>query len=613
MEKIDPTSAIPKQEGAYCPSCGRYVGAYTTCPYCGAHIEERVSTKFLKIFALTFSILGVMILWWAAGHRMVPQIQAAEIDNRTNFAYAQMKGVVTRTPSYDEKNKSLSFPLDDGTGSVWVKAYGAQAEEIHNSGKIPKPGDTVSVEGTVRLKGDYTYITINLPEKLKIIPPKPIELDISEITDSLCNSVVKTAGIINSVRSYDTSMRLQLCSPNSDACIDATFYFSTFTELDPDQFQRGDTVALDAMVGTYKGKLKLVPRSPDELWHKKGEKPSRKWTSGKKPPADAPKIQIKNLKKDLIGKYVAVSGKITMAKQIKGGVLISMTDGTGSMTFPIWDRVLETVPNADAIRKGATISFIGKVGEYKGKMQVVPDYGPGVEVKYTKSTSTQTTRTSSKKAANAKLISLGDLSKDMIGQQVKVGGDIKKVKNIKGGILITIDDGTDEMTFPIWDKVKKHIENADAIVPGGKITLIGKVKEYKGRLEVVPSWGENVWVGKSAGETTSEKQAVQKSTSEKSKSSGEIIKLVELNEDMLGEIVTVQGEITKVKSIKGGTLITIRDGDEYMTTPLWNSALKNFDESKIVKGAKITLTGKVKKYKDRLEVVARNADDIVIE
>ena len=88
---------------------------------------------------------------------------------------------------------------------------------------------------------------------------------------------------------------------------------------------------------------------------------------------------------------------------------------------------------------------------------------------------------------------------------------------------------------------------------------------------------------------------------------------MELNEDMLGEIVTVQGEITKVKSIKGGTLITIRDGDEYMTTPLWNSALKNFDESKIVKGAKITLTGKVKKYKDRLEVVARNADDIVIE
>ena len=523
-----------------------------------------------------------------------------------------MKGVVTRTPSYDEKNKSFSCALDDGTGSVWAKAYGAQAEEIHNSGKIPKPGDTVSVEGTVRMKGDYTYIIINLPEKLIITEPKIIELDISELTDSLCNTVVKTAGIINSVRKYDTSMRLQLCSPNADACIDATFYFSTFSKLDPDQFERGDTVALDAMVGTYKGKLKLVPRSSDELWHKKGVEPTGKWTSGNKPPADASKAQFKNLKKDMVGKYVSVSGKITMAKQIKGGVLISMDDGTGKITFPIWDRVLETVPNADAIRKGATISFTGKVGEYKGKFQVVPDYGPGVEVKYTKSTSTQITQTSSKTETNTKLVSIGDLSKDMLGKEVKVAGDIKKVKNIKGGILITIDDGTDEMTFPIWDKVKKYVKNADDIAVGNKITFIGKVGEYKGKLQVKPYRGEKVWLGNESGESGTV-QTSKTSTSTKAQSTNGKTKLVELNDGMLGEIVTVEGEITTVKEIKGGILITIRDGDEYMKTPLWSSALKGFDKDKIQKGAKITLTGEVKKYKDRLEVIPKKSGNIVIE
>ncbi|RKZ34615.1 hypothetical protein DRQ33_01770, partial [bacterium] len=261
QKRIDSTSEIPKQEGAYCPSCGRYVGAYTTCPYCGASIGERVSVKFLKLFSLIFSILGVLILWWAAGNRMVPKIQAAEIDNRTNFAYARMKGVVTRSVSYDSVNQTLSFPLDDETGAIWIKAYGAQAQEIYNSGRIPTPGDTVEVEGTVRMKGDYTYLIVNLPEKLKIIEPEPTKLDIAQLSDSLYGIVVRTAGIINYVRKYDNSMSLQLCSPNADACIESYFYYSNFPDLNPDEYNRGDTVAMNAMVGIYKNKLQLVPRS----------------------------------------------------------------------------------------------------------------------------------------------------------------------------------------------------------------------------------------------------------------------------------------------------------------------------------------------------------------
>ena len=78
-------------------------------------------------------------------------------------------------------------------------------------------------------------------------------------------------------------------------------------------------------------------------------------------------------------------------------------------------------------------------------------------------------------------------------------------------------------------------------------------------------------------------------------------------------MVTVSGEITRVKNIRGGVLVTIRDGDEYMTTPFWSRSVGEFDENELTRGKKITITGEVKKYKDRLEVVPRTRDDIVIE
>ena len=605
MDRIDPSSAFPKQEGAYCPACGRYIGAYTTCPYCGTHIKERVSVKALKIFSLVFSVVGVILLWWAAGRHMVPQIQAAEIDNRTNFAYVQMKGVVLRTPTYDEKNRTLSFQIDDGTGAVWVKAYGAQAEEIVKEGKVPAPGDTVEVEGTVRLKGDFVNLTVNLPEKLKIIKPKPIEIDIAEITDSLYGMVVKTVGIINYIRKYDNAMKIQLCSPNADACVESYFYYSRFPDLNPDEFERGDTLILVGMVSTYKNKLQLVPRSSEEMWHKKGEKPKRTWTSGKKPPENAPKVKLGDLKEDMVGKYVAVEGTINWVKTIKGGILLQISDGTGKMTFPIWSRVLETVPDADRITKGNKISFTGKVKKYKGKLEVVPEYGPGIEVEVVKQSASQTESSAQKgEEESVKKVAIGDITADMVGQKVKVSGSILRVKKIKGGRLIDIDDGTGKITVVIWDKVWRHIKSAGYITEGNELHLIGKVKEYKGKLEIVPGWGENVWAVKGEGTTTA--------TGE---SSGEVkqISLAELSEDLIGSAVTVSGEITRVKDIRGGVLVTIRDGDEYMTTPFWSRTLSGIDRDRLTEGTKITITGKVKKYKDRLEVVPRGPDDVKFE
>ncbi len=500
MMQNNPQNDVPKQDGAYCPSCGRYVGAYIACPYCGARLKERLSVKALKLLSLFIAIVGVVIIWWVAGNRMVPKIKVAEIDNRTNFAYAQVKGFVTRTPTIDDKTKALSFQIDDGTGTIWIKSYGAQTEELLEMGKIPKPGDTILVEGTVRLKGDFTYVTINLPDKLQIIEPTPLELDISELSDSLYGAVVKTTGIVNSIRNYDDSQKIQLCSPNANVCIEMNIYYSTFPSLGAGSIARGDTIALVAMVSSYKSKLQLVPRSEDEFRWQPGTIPAQKWSSGAKPPESAKKINIGSITKDMIGKYVIVEGAVESVKQIKGGVLVKMDDGSGQNVFPIWDRILETVPNSERLVKGATISFTGKVEEYKDDFQIVPTYGPDVEIIAGKASKEKPSETSAAKTApviseiedeRPEKVKLIELTDDYIGKTVTVEGEITRVKDVKGGILVTIRDGDEYMSTPFWSNVLDGLDS-EKIKKGAHITITGKVKEYKSKLEVIPGSPEDV-------------------------------------------------------------------------------------------------------------------------
>ena len=494
MEK-EKISENYSEEGAYCPSCGRYVGNYDVCPYCGAHVRTRVSLKVLKITAITISIIGLFLLWWVTSQKSVPTLVASEIQPTSNFSYVQMKGVVTKAPAYDSLSQTLSFPIDDGTGRIWIKAYGKQAEEIVSTNKLPKPGDTVSIEGTIRIKGDFKYMIINLPEKLSIKVPEPIELNISELSDSLLGAVVKTSGVVSYVKSYDNLTKIKLCQPEKrKQCIDVTFFYSSFPQYrDSLVFYYGDTVKLTAMLSMYRDRLVLTPRSIEETKVIPGTRKPRK---SAKPPENAPKVKISELSKSMLGEFVKVDGVITRIRDIKGGVLVTIDDGTGRMTFPIWQSVLDHIPDKELLAKGATIEFVGKVKEYRGRLEVVPTWGQSVKIKKGEGELTENIAEKIEQETDEEplLINLLELDRSLLGQKVTVEGEITRIKPIRGGILITIRQGDEYMTTPLWDRVLENSKDADRLKKGAKIRLTGIVKEYRGRLEVVPQKGSDVVV-----------------------------------------------------------------------------------------------------------------------
>ena len=66
-EKAQPLPGHETQsEEMACPKCGRFVGAATKCPYCGAKVEKRMSLVALRWAAVLLSTVGLFLLYLSA-------------------------------------------------------------------------------------------------------------------------------------------------------------------------------------------------------------------------------------------------------------------------------------------------------------------------------------------------------------------------------------------------------------------------------------------------------------------------------------------------------------------------------------------------------------------
>ncbi|TFG69978.1 MAG: hypothetical protein E4H27_06540 [Anaerolineales bacterium] len=182
---VEPGSIQPLQQDSpdiHCPSCGRFVGPYTTCPYCGAAISGRIPLKVVKAFTLCFATLGLLFLWWLANRTEIPHLSIVEIESRMNFATVRIDGRIYRAITYDPVSQYLGFWVNDGTGEIHISAYRDTTQALLQTGLIPSPGDDVSIAGSLRIREDYTALTLNTPDLLTRHRPPPATLNSSDIT-----------------------------------------------------------------------------------------------------------------------------------------------------------------------------------------------------------------------------------------------------------------------------------------------------------------------------------------------------------------------------------------------------------------------------------------------
>ncbi len=94
--------------------------------------------------------------------------------------------------------------------------------------------------------------------------------------------------------------------------------------------------------------------------------------------------------------------------------------------------------------------------------------------------------------AQPKEVPLGELTGAQLGATVKVTGEIVKVKNHEAGhVFLRIRDSTGEVAVPLFKNVAEEVDGS-CLREGTHIEVIGRVKEYRGELEVVPGKGDKV-------------------------------------------------------------------------------------------------------------------------
>ncbi len=249
----DPQAELYHSE-THCPSCGRFVGTETRCPYCQTETQKRLSIRIFKVISVLISTLGLAMLLFYARHVQTAKVNINELTPLTNFAHVRIVGYADKDATmnqwgtlsfnviqYFDKNGKLVTDKQKFKESerkeIRVTAYKKVAEMVNDNDK-PRAGEEVEVEGQVRVQQNVASLLVNAPEHIRAIydekkPRRPLgkgyaqsnnKVDtnipptkVEEITEKLIKKNVKVLGSVKSVLSVENDcaiIRLENGSEN---------------------------------------------------------------------------------------------------------------------------------------------------------------------------------------------------------------------------------------------------------------------------------------------------------------------------------------------------------------------------------------------------------------
>ena len=263
----------------HCPSCGRFVGTETRCPYCQTEIQKRLSIRIFKVISVLISTLGLAMLLFYARHVKTAEVSIKELTPLSNFAHVRIIGYAEKDAvpnqwgsisfnviQYFDKNGNLVTDKNKFSNcerqSIRVTAYKKIAEQIKDDDK-PRQGEEVEVEGQVRVQQEVPSLLINAPEHLKAIydekaERKPLSknvdtditpTNIEEISEKLINNNVKVFGNVEAVYLLDkdcATIRIGNGTKNG-----FPIYVTSFSKRVPSIPQIGNKVEVFGTVENY--------------------------------------------------------------------------------------------------------------------------------------------------------------------------------------------------------------------------------------------------------------------------------------------------------------------------------------------------------------------------
>ncbi len=568
--------------GAICPSCGRFVGPLEQCPYCGASVRKRLPLRYFRLGSIALAIIGLAALLYAVGGSATPKVKVASIAATMNYAYVRLEGQVTRGPVYNPNTQELRFYLTDSTGEIMVSSFRAVTRQLLALNKIPVAGDHVAVEGTLRLRDDFVALNLIGPEKLELAHPAARAVKIGEIGRDHNLQIVSISGDVREVRTPYNGLTLIAVGDATGEIEVAVYSDIAALSGSPPDAQIGDAVQVNGTVTFYKDSPQIALTDSQDL---------TKLDAGTAPET---LTRIGELPGSRVGTRISVAGNVTEVKKFSQGLRVILDDGSGTITLLLWQDTLSQVAHAEQLAKGARVQALGKLSEYHGELEVVPDRGSDVEIAAVAMAPVETPTPARSPTPTPAARSIGSLSPGDEDRTVVVSGRISRASSFSSGMRYTLDDGTGTITLLLWSDVLEETKNGDALKVGARVQATGKVNIFNNALEVVPDKGANVTLLALSTLPTPAPRTIGS-----------------LRADDVGTVVIIGGRVSKIANFSMGKYVTLSDDTGEIRVTLFTSVLQAMPDqarSALVEGAKLTVRGEVNLYRGELELVPDKGD-----
>ncbi len=460
---------------SHCPSCGRYTGPHEACPYCGARLTGRTPIRAVKMAAIILASVGLAALWFAATRAETPLVQIGQAGATMNMAYVRIEGRCNDAPSYDPEGEYLSFSIEDETGEIRVSAYRAETRQIVEESRVPAPGDWVEVAGTLRVREDFLSLTINVPEQLKTSRAEPVERAIGSITLADLYLRVRVRGEVeNYYEPYEGLTLITVRDESGSIAVAVSKDLVALSDHPLPLLPKGQPVEVVAAVSYYGDTPQLVPASVADV------------TPLDQPVFVAAEEQIGKLSHTDIDRLVVVRGFVTQLEPFSAGVKFTLDDSSGEITVLLWQDVYDGLSEEERPGVGAEVQVEGKISEYRDELELIPSLPEDVWLLAPPSQAAPPTETPQPEGSEIATRATGDVTSADVGQTLRLAGRLGARETFSAGVKFTLDDGTGGIVLLLWQNVYDDIPDADQLVAGVQVEVVGRIEEYQGDLEIIP-------------------------------------------------------------------------------------------------------------------------------
>jgi DNA/RNA endonuclease YhcR with UshA esterase domain len=375
--KMDASRDYPEE--VLCPSCGKFVGAYERCPYCGTELKKRMSIVFFKRAAIVVALGGLFLLWLTATKLKPQLIKINEITPMYSNAVVEVRGTVLSTKM--TRKDDITFIVADGTGELRCQAFRGR-EKMRQTGNLPHAGDMARVIGQINMTDRWgTSLMINVPSNVEVTPVKSERVAIGDISEEDRGRSVEVVGEI--VSAFERGGNVFMMIGDTTGVIDMPMWKSDLDRIESEEHRKeittmGREIRVRGSVGEFRGKPQIQYRDVDEIEVLAEDTiPGKKiprWkgarSSGKK---KLQKMEIGKITLDDEGRLVEVRGEVVRAWPGKKKTDLLIGDTTGVIRIPLWNRAMKRLDGAkrkEIVTPGRELTIIGTVSQWKGKLQL---------------------------------------------------------------------------------------------------------------------------------------------------------------------------------------------------------------------------------------------------